>query len=157
MTYKPSNYNTVMPYIVCKNAAEALEFYKNAFSAKEMMRLEYPNGGIGHAEFMIGDSVIMIADEHPDMGHFSPTTLGNSPVGFNFYVPDCDAMFAQAIAAGATEIAPVAEQFYGDRSGRVKDPYGYTWHISTSTKDLSPDEMQAIWNDMMKSGNDSGK
>ncbi len=147
--YKPEGYHTVTPYLVCKGAAEAIEFYKNAFDAKELFRLEYPQGGIGHAEIMIGDSPVMLADEHPDMNIFAPVTLGNSPVSLQLYVPDADEFFARALAAGAKQVRPVEEQFYGDRAGRIEDPFGYHWHIATATKQVSPEEMLKIWDEMM--------
>ncbi|HEV7646202.1 MAG TPA: VOC family protein [Pyrinomonadaceae bacterium] len=149
-TYKPENYHTLTPYLVCKGAAEAIDFYKCAFDARELYRLEYPKGGVGHAEIMIGDSPLMLADEHPDMGFLSPLSTGNSPVGMHLYVPDADAFFARAIAAGAKEIKPVTEQFYGDRAGQVEDPFGYRWHVATAAKQTSPEEMLKLWNKMME-------
>src|SRR5262245_23462604 len=150
--YKPEGYHTLTPMITVKNAAEAIEFYQKAVDAKVTLRLDYPGGGVGHAELMIGDSPLMLADEHPDQGHVSPQTLGNSPVAMHLYVPDVDAFFARAAAAGATVLKPVEEQFYGDRAGRVKDPYGYQWHIATAGKHISQEEMLAIWNKLMEEG-----
>jgi PhnB protein len=148
--YKPENFHTLTPNLICKGAAEAIEFYKNAFGAEELYRLEYPGGGVGHAELMIGDSPVMLADEHPDMNILSPTTIGNWPVSFHLYVPDVDEAFARALSAGATEVKPVEMQFYGDRAGRVLDPYGYSWHIATATKPFSKEEMLKVWDEMMK-------
>jgi PhnB protein len=148
--YKPNGFHTLTPNLICKGAAEAIEFYKAAFGAEELYRLEYPGGGVGHAELMIGDSPIMLADEHPDMNLLSPTTIGNWPVSFHLYVPDAESSFARAIAAGATEVKPVEMQFYGDLAGRVLDPYGYSWHIATATKQFSKEEMLAVWDEMMK-------
>jgi PhnB protein len=143
--YKPENFHTLTPNLICKNAPAAIGFYKNAFDAKELMRLEYADGKIGHAEIMIGDSPVMVSDEHPDQGCLSPQTIGGSPITMHLYVPDADAFFARAIAAGATQLSPVEEQFYGDRAGRLQDPYGYRWHIATATKKLTPEEMQQVW------------
>jgi PhnB protein len=150
--YKPENYHTLTPYLVCKGAADAIEFYKNAFGAVELLRLEYPRGGIGHAEILIGDSPVMLADEHPEMGHLSPATIGDSPVGMHLYVPDADEFFARALNAGATQLKPVEMQFYGDRAGQLQDPFGYKWHVATATKQLSKEEMLKVWDDMMKGG-----
>jgi PhnB protein len=151
-TYKPENYHTVTPALICKDAAAAIEFYRQAFDAKEMLRLEYPQGGIGHAELMIGDSMIMLADEHPDMNYLSPTTVGNTTVSLHIYVEDADAVFARAIAAGVKETRPVQEQFYGDRTGHLEDPYGHRWGVSTMGKRMSTEELLKVWDDMMKSG-----
>jgi PhnB protein len=144
MTVKPipEGYHSVTPYLCAKGASQAIEFYKKAFSATERMRITQPDGRVGHAELQIGDSIIMMADEFPEMGVRSPKTLGGSPVSIHLYVDDVDAMFRQAIAAGAIEKRPVADQFYGDRLGGIEDPFGHTWWISTHKEDLSPKEIE---------------
>lgn len=130
-------------YLCAKGAADAIEFYKKAFGATETgARILDPENRIGHAEFMIGDSLMMIADEHPEMGFFSPQSLGGSPVNLMVHVDDAKAAFAQAIAAGASEVRALADQFYGERSGQIKDPFGFNWTISQHIEDVSPEEME---------------
>jgi PhnB protein len=137
----PEGYHTVTPYLIIRGAAKAMEFYKQAFGAKEMFRMEGPGGTIGHAEMQIGDSHIMLADEPPNAENRSPEALGGSPVLLHLYVPDVDAFFAQAIAAGAKVTRPVADQFYGDRSGGFDDPFGHTWYVATHVEDVSKEEI----------------
>ncbi len=137
----PDGYHSVTPYLIVKGAATALEFYKAAFGAVELMRVEGPNGTLGHAEFRIGDSILMMADEFPDRGHLGPASLGGTSVGLMIYTPDCDALFAQAVAAGATVQRPLQNQFYGDRSGTLADPFGHVWTLSTHVEDVPPDEL----------------
>lgn len=137
----PSGYRTVTPYLVTRNASAAIEFYKKAFGAEERYRLPMPDGKVGHCELTIGDSIIMLADEMPESSSKSPQTLNGTPVGFCLYVNDCDASFKRAVAAGAVVSRPVENQFYGDRSGTVTDPYGHQWTIATHIEDVSPDEM----------------
>ncbi len=137
----PEGYHSVTPYLVIKGAAEALEFYKTAFGATELFRMEH-EGKIGHAEIKIGDSPIMLADEHPGEGHVSPTTLGGSPVGIMIYVDDVDRIYNQAIAAGGKELKPLQDQFYGDRSGSLTDPFGHVWTVATHTEDVTPEEIE---------------
>jgi len=137
----PTPYRTVTPYLIVKGGAEAIEFYSKALGARERMRLPAPEGKIGHAELEIGDSVIMLADEFPEMQALSPKTLGGTPVSFCIYVEDVDARFQQAIAAGGRETRPVKDQFYGDRSGTFEDPFGHTWTLATHVEDVSPEEM----------------
>ena len=137
----PEGYHTATPYLIIKNAAKAIEFYKEAFRAKEMMRMSQPDGRIGHAEIKIGDSPIMLADEFPEMGARSPQSLGGSPVSILLYVEDVDAFAKQAVAAGTKVIRPVKDQFYGDRSGSFEDPFGHQWHIATHVEDVAPEEM----------------
>ena len=139
----PDGYHSITPYITVKNAVEAIEFYKKAFGAIELLRMPDASGRISHAEIRIGDSVIMMSDEHPEMGVYSPQHYGGAPVGVLLYVENCDAVFAQAVAAGATVQRPLADQFYGDRSGGVVDPFGFRWYISTHIKDVSMEELQA--------------
>ena len=138
----PEGYHTATPYLIVRDAARAIEFYKKAFGAKELMRMADPSGKIGHAEIKIGDSPIMLADEAPGMGHRSPESLGGSPVSILLYVEDVDAVFNQAVAAGAKVQRPVADQFYGDRTGGVTDPFGHVWYVATHMEDVSPEEMR---------------
>jgi PhnB protein len=138
----PDGYHTVTPYLIVKGAAEALAFYQKAFSATERMRMPDPKSSlIGHAEIEIGDSTIMLADEYPDMGFRSPQSLSGTPVSILLYVNDVDAVAKQALAAGAKELRPVKDQFYGDRSGTFEDPFGHVWTIATHKEDLTPDEI----------------
>ncbi len=137
----PEGYHTATPYLIVKGAAEALEYYKKAFGARETMRFAAPGGKIGHAEIRIGDSAIMLADEHPDMGYRGPQSIGGTPVSILLYVEDVDRWFERAIAAGGKVMRPVAEQFYGDRTGTLTDPFGHVWSISTHVEDVSPEEM----------------
>jgi PhnB protein len=138
----PEGFHTVTPAIVVRDAAKAIEFYKKALGAQELVRMPGPDGKIMHAEVKIGDSVIFISDENPQMVHVkSPQTLGGSTCTLNVYVPNVDEQFKQAIAAGAKESMPVADQFWGDRYGTFTDPFGYTWGVATHKEDLSPAEM----------------
>ncbi len=137
----PEGYHSVTPYLIISGAADAIDFYKKAFGATELFRMPAPEGKIGHAEIKIGDSPIMLADESPEMGYKSATTLSGSPVSLMIYVEDVDKVYNQAIAAGGTEVKGVQDQFYGDRSGTLKDPYGHVWHIATHKEDVTPEEM----------------
>jgi PhnB protein len=137
----PEGYHTATPYLIIKDAAKAIEFYKKAFGAKEMMRMSQPDGRIGHAEIKIGDSPIMLADEFPEMGARSPQSLGGSSVSILLYVEDVDAFANQAVAAGTKVVRAVKDQFYGDRSGSFEDPFGHQWHIATHVEDVAPEEM----------------
>jgi PhnB protein len=137
----PEGYHTATPYLIIKGAAAALEYYKKAFGAREIMRFATPGGMIGHAEIKIGDSTIMLADEHPDMGYRSPKSLGGSPVSILLYVEDVDRWFERAIAAGGKVERPLANQFYGDRTGVLVDPFGHVWSIATHVEDVSAEEM----------------
>ena len=138
----PEGYHSVTPYLICKNAAKAIDFYKAAFGAKETVRMPGPGGKVMHAELLIGNSYIMLADEAPERDSRSPESIGGTPVGFMIYVPDVDAQFKQAIAAGGKVVMPVADQFYGDRSGTLVDPSGHKWTIGTHKEDVSSEEMQ---------------
>ncbi|MDP9090327.1 MAG: VOC family protein [Pseudomonadota bacterium] len=138
----PDGYHSVTPYLIIKGAAAAIEFYKRAFGATELMRMPSPDGRIGHAEIKIGDSAIMLADEHPQMGYKSPQSLGGSAVNMMVYVDRVDDVFKQAVEAGARELQPVKDQFYGDRSGTLQDPFGHTWTIATHLEDIAPEEMR---------------
>lgn len=138
----PDDYPRATPYLCCKNAASAIEFYKNVFGATERMRLAQPDGVIGHAELTFGDSVIMLADEFPEIDVLSPQTLGGSPVTILLYVENVDAVVEKAVAAGSKLTRPVENQFYGDRSGKLIDPFGHTWMIATRIENVSPEEME---------------
>ena len=138
----PEGYHSVTPYLCVDGAARAIEFYKEAFGATEVMRMEAPGGKIGHAEIKIGDSVIMLADEHPELNFRSPQTIGGTSAHFMIYVEDVDARVERAVAAGARLTRPVKDQFYGDRGGGVEDPFGHHWYIATHIEDLSPEEIR---------------
>jgi PhnB protein len=140
---------TVTPYLVVAGAAEAIAFYAKAFGATETMRLVEPSGRIGHAEITIGNALVMIADEHPEMGIRGPRALGGSPVTLVVQVDDVDAVATQAVAAGAKVVFPVKDQFYGERSGRFEDPFGHVWILSTHVEDVSPEEMQRRYDELM--------
>jgi PhnB protein len=137
----PDGYHTATPYLIVRGAAKAIDFYQQAFGATERMRFADPSGRIGHAEITIGDSVIMLADEFPEMGFRGPESLGGSPVGILLYVEDVDAQASRATAAGAKVLRPVTDQFYGDRSGTFADPFGHTWTLATHKEDVSPEEL----------------
>ncbi|HTO88472.1 MAG TPA: VOC family protein [Thermoanaerobaculia bacterium] len=138
----PDGYNAVTPYLIVDGAAAAIEFYKKTFGAKEVMRMPAPGGRIGHAEVTIGDSHVMLADENPDMNARSPKSVGGSPISLLLYVDDVDKTVERAIAAGAKLKRPVADQFYGDRTGGIEDPFGHQWYVATHIEDVSPEEMQ---------------
>jgi PhnB protein len=138
----PDGYHNVTPYLIVNDAAAAIEFYKKAFGATELMRMPKPNGKIGHAEIRIGDSPIMLADEAAEMGARSPRTFGGSPVSIFLYVDDVDTTFARAVDGGAKVQRPLADQFYGDRTGGVEDPFGHVWYIATHVEDVPPEEMK---------------
>jgi PhnB protein len=138
----PEGYHSVTPYLVCKGAAKAIDFYKQALGATELFRMDAPDGRIGHAEIRVGDSPIMLADEYPESGHRSPQSLGGTGVSLMVYVDRVDDTFKQAIAAGAKELQPLKDQFYGDRSGTFQDPFGHVWTIATHVEDVPPEEMQ---------------
>jgi PhnB protein len=138
----PEGYHTLTPYLAIRGAAEAIEFYKRAFGARERARMPGPDGkSIGHAEIVIGDSIIMLADEMPQFGNRSPQTLNGTPVTFALYVEDADASYKRAVDAGAKVLRPIADQFYGDRAGTVVDPYGYQWSLMTRKEEVSLEEL----------------
>ena len=143
MTIKaiPDGYHSVTPYLSIKSAADAIEFYKKAFDAIELFKLMMPDGIIGHAEIQIGNSRIMIADPCDDVAFGDPKTLGGSTVGLYVYVDDVDALYSQAVAAGAKKVKLVEDQFYGDRLGTIEDPYGHRWFLATHKEDLTPEEL----------------
>jgi PhnB protein len=138
----PKGHRTVTPYLAIKDAAKALEFYKKAFGASERYTLMVPDGRVGHAEIGLGDSIVMLSDEFPEYGGKAPEALGGSPVSIHLYVEDVDAFFKKALAAGARERKPVMDQFYGDRSGQLEDPFGHLWWVATHKEDVAPEEMQ---------------
>lgn len=144
----PTGYHSVTPYLVVRGAAEAIAFYQRAFGAQEKLRLSSPDGKIGHAEIEIGDSRVMLADEHPDWGALGPLSIGGTPTSLMVYVEDVDAVFARAVAAGAKEVRPVQDQFYGDRSGFLEDPFGHRWSIATHIEDVPQAEVQRRFNEM---------
>ena len=148
----PEGFHTVTPHLVIKGAAAAIDFYKRAFSAEVLARMEGPGGSVGHAELKIGDSIIFLADEFPGGPTKSPQTLGGATASLHLYVPDVDAAFKQAIAAGGREIMPVTDMFWGDRFGQLHDPFGHSWSIATRKEILTPQETeqraQAFWAQM---------
>jgi PhnB protein len=137
----PEGYHSVTPYLIVKGAAKAIDYYKTAFGATELFRMEH-NGQIGHAEIKIGDSPIMLADEQPEMKYLSPQTLGGTPVSIMIYVDDVDTTYKAAIDAGGVELKALQDQFYGDRSGTLSDPFGHVWTVATHTEDVSPEEIE---------------
>ena len=138
----PEGYHSVTPYLIFSGAGDAIAFYKRALGAEEVMRMADPGGRIQHAEIKIGDSRIMLADEHPEIQALSPKTVGGSPVTIHLYVGDVDGAVERAVAAGAKLIRPVADQFYGDRVGGIEDPFGYRWFIATHKEDVTMDEIR---------------
>jgi PhnB protein len=138
----PAGYHSVTPYLACGDAARAIEFYKKAFGAAELMRIPGPNGSIGHAEVRIGDSRVMLTDEYREMDFLSPLTRGGTTVHIHLYVADVDKMAERALAAGAKLLQPVQDKFYGDRTGSIRDPFGHVWHLATHVEDLSKAEMK---------------
>ena len=138
----PAGYHAVTPYLSIRGAADALEFYKKAFGAKEVMRMPGPDGKLGHAEISIGGSRIMLADEYPDMSFLSPQSRGGTTVSIHIYVNDVDATVERAVAAGAKLLRVVMDQFYGDRTGSLEDPFGHMWHVATHKEDLSKAELR---------------
>ena len=136
----PEGYHSVTPYLVIKGAADAIDYYKKAFGAIELFRMDH-EGKIGHAEIKIGNSHIMLADENAEMGFVGPQTVGGTPVSLMLYVDDVDKTYPQAIAAGGQELKPLQDQFYGDRSGTLKDPFGHVWTVGTHKEDVTPEEM----------------
>jgi PhnB protein len=144
VSYIPKDYNTVTPYLVIKGAAQAIEYYKKVFGATELFRMNGPDGKVGHAEIKIGNSHIMLADENPAMGegHTAASTLGQSPVSLYVYLPDVDQVVQKAAAEGAKILKPVQDQFYGDRNGFLRDPFGHFWGVATHVEDVAPKELE---------------
>jgi len=137
----PDGYSTISPYLIIRGATRALEFYKEAFGAQERLRLDMPGGKLGHAELEFGGSVVMLADECPEMKAQSPEAFGGSPIMMHLYVEDVDAVVEKAVSLGAKVTRPVQNQFYGDRSGMILDPFGHAWNIATHVEDVPPDEI----------------
>lgn len=154
-SHLPEGYNSLTPYLIVKGGAKAIDFYKAAFGATEDMRMEIPSGGIGHAELQIGNSKIMLADECPQMELLSPESTGGTPVGICLYVADSDAIFQQALDNGATVTKPLVDQFYGDRSGTVTDPFGHMWTIATRKETLTEKEMKRRATEFIKQQGES--
>jgi PhnB protein len=141
-SHAPAGFHTATPYLIVKHGARALEFYKQAFGATELSRHADPDGKVRHAEFRIGNSPFMISEEHAEFPDWqSPESRGGTPVHLYLYVEDCDAVFGRAITAGAKQLLPMKDQFYGDRSGCLTDPFGHVWYIATHQEDLSPEEI----------------
>jgi PhnB protein len=138
----PAGYAGVTPYLIVRDATRALEFYKKAFGATEVMRFPTPDGKIAHAEMKVGEGMFMLADEMPDQGYRSPETLEGTPVSLMFYVRDVDALFARAVAAGAAVKQPLKDQFYGDRNGTLTDPFGHVWTVATHVEEVSQEEVE---------------
>jgi PhnB protein len=145
----PDGYHTVTPFLIVRDAAHAIEFYEKAFGAKSRGVMKSPDGKVMHAELQIGDSIIMLSDEFPDFGALSPDSLKGSPAGLHIYVEDVDAAFDRAVKAGAKVDTPLMDQFWGDRYGRLTDPYGHKWSMATHVKDLSMDEMKHAMDEAM--------
>jgi PhnB protein len=144
VSYIPEDYNTITPYLIIRGAAQAIEYYKKVFGATELFRMNGPDGKVGHAELKIGNSHIMLADENPSMGqgHTSAATIGTSPVSLYVYLPDVDRVVETAAAQGAKILKPVEDQFYGDRSGFLQDPFGHLWGVATHIEDVAPKDLE---------------
>jgi PhnB protein len=144
VSFIPKDYNSVTPYLVVRGAVQAIDYYKKVFGATEVVRMPGPDGKIGHAELKIGNSRIMLADENPNMGqgHTSAATIGASPVSLYVYLPDVDRVIERATAEGAKILKPVEDQFYGDRTGFIQDPFGHLWGVATHIEDVSPKDME---------------
>jgi PhnB protein len=137
----PEGYHSVIPYLIVKGAAQAIDFYCRAFGGREVLRLAGPDGLIGHAEVLIGDSHVMLADENPAWGAAGPQAGQTPPLSVHLYVPNVDAVYAQAVAAGAKVVRPLQDQFYGDRSGYLEDPFGHRWSVASHVEDVTPEEI----------------
>jgi PhnB protein len=152
-TLAPTPKITLSPYLVVQGAKRAIDFYCRVFGARELYRLCEPGSErLGHAELELGEGRLMLADEYPDFGALSPLTVGGTPVSLHLYVPDVDHTVKQASDAGATVLRPVKDEFFGDRTGLVVDPFGHRWHLATRKEEVSPEEMQKRWNDSMAAG-----
>lgn len=150
----PDAYKAATPYLIVNDGTAAIDFYKRAFGAVEVMKFDMPGGKIGHAEMKIGNSLFMLADEAPEMGAVSPATVGGTPVSMMVYVNDIDLFFAKALAEGAREERAVEDKFYGDRSGNLIDPYGHKWTFATHKEDVSPEEMKRRMSEMTQNTDD---
>jgi PhnB protein len=145
----PAEHSPLVPMLGMKNCAKAIAFYEQAFGAKELFRLVEASGKIGHAELRIGGAVVSVSDEYPDYGCLSPPSIGGTPVKFQLYVPDVDAAIERAVQAGASLVRPLRNEFYGDRTGTVADPFGYSWQLASRIETVAPSEMQARWDRAM--------
>jgi PhnB protein len=152
VSYIPEGYNSITPYLIIKGAAQAIDYYKNVFGATQTVRMDTPDGKVGHAELKIGNSHFMLADENPKMGegHASAATIGASPVSLYVYLPNVDQVVQKAVAAGAKMLKPVEDQFYGDRTGFIQDPFGHLWGVATHIEDVSPKDMEERMKKMMR-------
>jgi PhnB protein len=139
----PEGYHSIQPYLHVCGAAQAIEFYKQVFGATEIMRMQQPDGRLGHAEIRIGNSVVMLADEFPERGIHGPAHYGGAPMTLMFYAEDCDATYKKAVAAGSKSLREPSDQFYGDRMAGIEDPFAFQWYIATHVRDVSPEEMKA--------------
>ena len=148
--FQARGYHSLTPYLFVAGAAEAIDYYTQIFGARELYRLNGPGGKVAHAELQIGDSRFMLAEEHPEIGARSPHTIGGSPSMLLLYVEDVDALFARAIAAGAKPLRAIQDQFYGDRTGALADPFGHQWTLATHKEDVSPEEMTQRFEQMVK-------
>ncbi|WP_129779635.1 VOC family protein [Peristeroidobacter soli] len=147
----PAGYHSITPYLIVDDASRAIDFYKQAFGATEDMRMPKPDGKIAHAELSVGDSKIMLADEYPELGYRSPKSIGGAGVSLMLYIEKVDDVFKRALAAGAKELQGVKDQFYGDRSGTLQDPFGHVWTVATHVEDVPPEEMGRRAEEFMKS------
>lgn len=148
----PDGYPRISPSLVIDGAGAAIDFYADVLGATVRMRMDGPDHRVGHAELQLGDSVIMVADEFPEMGYLGPKRVGGTPVTLSVYVEDADSVFQKAMSAGATELRPVENQFYGDRSGQFEDPFGHRWSVATHVEDVSEDEMMRRAKEVMSQG-----
>ena len=148
----PDGYPRVTPYLCVDGADAAIAFYTKVLGATEKVRMGAPQGKIGHAELELGDSIVMLADEHPEVGFLSPKSVGGTPVTISVYVEDVDVVYERAVAEGASAERPVEDQFYGDRTGQFQDPFGHRWHVATHVEDVPPEEMQKRAAEAMAAG-----
>ncbi|QDT33495.1 VOC family protein [Thalassoglobus polymorphus] len=146
----PDGFHSVTPYLIISGASEAIGWYQKTFEATEHLRLDGPGGSVAYAEIRIGNSIVMLADEHPGMGAHGPDHFGGSPTHLMIYVENVDEVFNRAVAAGAEVVRPLQDQFYGDRSGTLKDPFGHQWSIATHIEDLTQEEVDRRFAEMMK-------
>ena len=156
VSFTPTGYHSVTPYLACGDAAAAIEFYRTAFGATEVMRMPGPGGRIGHAEVKIGDSRVMLTDEYAEMNFVGPLSRGGTTVHLHVYVKDVDAMMQRAVTAGGKLVREIKDQFYGDRTGALEDPFGHVWHLATHKEDLSMAEMKRRGEAMAKEGGGGG-
>jgi PhnB protein len=148
----PDGYPRVTPYLCVDGAAAAIDFYTKVLGAAEKVRMAAPGGKIGHAELALGDSILMLADEHPEVGFLGPQSVGGTPVTISVYVENVDEVFERAVAQGASAERPIEDQFYGDRTGQFQDPFGHRWHVATHVEDVPPEEMEKRAADAMAAG-----